>query len=151
MCHPSLSLVMLRMIQRPAVMIRAAPGAVFKWRTEGPDVKTLALDTNIASYILDGKIWSTSPLDIFGYNFDPHYIPSLESAKETIHVKRCITCFEWAMSSGRELIITPTVMMELMLASQVSLTQLIEEKRWSHVHKIRLDLGAVTLEKCSLD
>ena len=103
---------------------------------------TIAVDTNVASYILDGAVWTQSPIDLILY-MDVSQVTSKEELRNSLHMKRRITCYEWAMSCSSELVLTPTVMMELMLSSQVSLIQLIEEKRWSHVYKCILFIKCI--------
>ena len=100
---------------------------------------TIALDTNVASYILDGAVWAQSPIDLMLY-MDVSQVTSKEELRNSLHMKRRITCYEWAMACSSELVLTPTVMVELMMSSQVSL---IEEKRWSHVYKCILFIKCI--------
>ena len=91
-----------------------------------------ALDTNVASYILDGDLWSHSPIDLV-----PYLYPGLTTLQEdftianiseTVAVRQSLACHHWARqakAAGVPLLIMPTVVVELLWAKQVHCTLIL--------------------------
>ena len=95
-------------------MIKAIGAAVLRGRwpctvTSRP-ASFYALDTNIASYILDGDLWDKRPLDFL------HYHPHLAMATartdfgdlknsipltSSFELRRCVACWNWAREGSQ--------------------------------------------------
>ena len=91
------------------------------------DNKTVvyALDTNIASYILNGDLWRRSPLDVIKYltNFSAilDEVGGFAGVGQSADVRRFMACYQWALGLEKKLFLPPTAVHELMNAQQVGL------------------------------
>ena len=80
------------------------------------------LDTSVASLILDGELFKRRP-DLM-YRYMPELANSTsEEVRQHDSIQRVIAAYGWCKqftASGGKLMITPTVMLELMSAPQVT-------------------------------
>ena len=78
-----------------------------------------AIDTNVASYGLNGELWQRSPIDLVPYL---QILPdtTMPQLRESVAIRRATSCTEWMMAGGEKIVtLTPTVVGELMMAQQV--------------------------------
>ena len=84
------------------------------------------LDTNLASFILDGELWARQPASLMrarqeiitAYNLASSNIEMVPSHYEPL--KRSIVAFQWFKESKPKIILPMTVQTELSLSNQAS-------------------------------
>ena len=84
------------------------------------------LDTNLATFILDGELWARQPASlvrarqeiIMAYHLASSNLEMVPSHYEPL--KRSIVAFQWFKESKPKTILPMTIQMELSLSNQVS-------------------------------
>ena len=84
------------------------------------------MDTNIASFVLDGELWEREPATLMRVRSE--LIPAYHQASENLKqvptyyepLRRSIVAFQWFKASKPTLLLPMTVQTELSMAQQVS-------------------------------
>ena len=80
---------------------------------------SFAIDTNVASYALDGELWCRSRIDLIPYIKLMPGVTNMDEVAASLPVKRATACFNWVKRQDKVVSITPTVVNELLMAKQV--------------------------------